>query len=90
MKEQAVFQNIIRMLIMPLFFSSGALFPLDNLPQWLRTLTVLNPITYGVDAIRGSLLGVSIHPLWFDFLILGGFTLSIILLGAHLFKGSEA
>lgn len=90
MERAGGFQNIMRMLVMPLFFISGALFPLSKLPEWLRILTMLNPITYGVDAIRGSLLGVSIHPLWFDFLILGGFTLSIILLGAHLFKGSEA
>ena len=90
MERAGGFQNIMRMLVMPLFFSSGALFPLDNLPEWLRILTILNPITYGVDAIRGSLLGVSTHPLWFNFLVLGGFTLGIILLGAHLFKGSEA
>ena len=90
MERAGGFQNIMRMLVMPLFFISGALFPLSKLPEWLRFLTILNPITYGVDAIRGSLLGVSINPLWFDFLVLGSFTVSIILLGAHLFKGSEA
>jgi len=90
MERAGGFQNIMRMLVMPLFFTSGALFPIENVPGWLKILTILNPITYAVDALRGSLLGVSMHPLWLDTIILGGFTLSIVLLGAYLFEGSEA
>lgn len=90
MERAGGFQNIMRMLVMPLFFTSGALFPLENVPEWLRILTILNPITYAVDALRGSLLDVSMYPLWLDLIVLGSFTLGIVLLGAHLFKGSEA
>ena len=41
-----------QMLLMPLFFLSGALFPLGNLPAWLQVLTRLDPITYAVDPVR--------------------------------------
>ena len=90
MERAGGFQNIMRMLVMPLYFLSGAVFPLENLPAWLKILTMVNPLTYGVDALRGSLLGTSLNPLWLNFILLGGFTVGILLLGAHLFKGSEA
>lgn len=90
MERAGGFQNIMRMLVMPLYFLSGAVFPLENLPEWLKILTMVNPLTYGVDALRGSLLGTSLNPLWLNFILLGGFTVGILLLGAHLFKGSEA
>jgi ABC-2 type transport system permease protein len=41
-----------QMLLMPLFFLSGALFPLGNLPAWLQVLTRINPLTYAVDPVR--------------------------------------
>jgi len=46
------FMALNQMLLMPLFFLSGALFPLSNLPSWLRVLTRLDPLTYAVDPIR--------------------------------------
>src|SRR5947209_3838116 len=46
------FMALNQMLLMPLFFLSGALFPLGNLPAWLRVLTRLDPLTYAVDPIR--------------------------------------
>lgn len=90
MERAGGFQNIMRMLVMPLYFLSGAVFPLENLPEWMKILTMVNPLTYGVDALRGSLLGTSMNPLWLNFILLSGFTVGILLLGAHLFKGSEA
>jgi ABC-2 type transport system permease protein len=41
-----------QMLLMPLFFLSGALFPLGNLPGWLQVLTRIDPLTYAVDPVR--------------------------------------
>jgi ABC-2 type transport system permease protein len=41
---------------MPMFFLSGALFPLGNLPDWLTVLTRINPARFGVDAIRRIIL----------------------------------
>ena len=46
------FMALNQMLLMPLFFLSGALFPLNNLPSWLRVLTRVDPLTYAVDPIR--------------------------------------
>ena len=59
MKEMEGFQMIVNFLIMPIFFMSGALFPLDRLPEWLTVLTRIDPLTYGVDLLRGVMLGIS-------------------------------
>jgi len=52
--------------VMPLFFLSGALYPLDNLPAWLQAVTYANPLTYIVDGMRGALLGMYHFPLVLD------------------------
>jgi ABC-2 type transport system permease protein len=51
-KQFQSFMALNQMLLMPLFFLSGALFPLANLPGWLRVLTRIDPLTYAVDPIR--------------------------------------
>ena len=48
--------------MMPMFFLSGALFPLANLPAWLMVLTRLNPATYGIDPIRRIVLAPTLPP----------------------------
>jgi len=53
------FQLIVSFVVFPLYFLSGALFPLKNLPFWLSILTTLDPATYGVDALRTAMLGIS-------------------------------
>ena len=52
------FQMIVSFVVLPLFFLSGALFPLNNLPLWLSILTKIDPATYAVDAIRNALFGI--------------------------------
>ncbi len=64
--------------VFPLFFLSGALYPLDNLPAWLQALTYVNPLTYVVDGMRGVLLGVNHFPLYMDFGIPLAFMLALI------------
>ncbi len=59
MESPEGFQLIISFLIFPLFFLSGALFPITNLPAWLAPFIFVNPVTYAVDGIRGVLLGIS-------------------------------
>jgi ABC-type polysaccharide/polyol phosphate export permease len=55
------FPIIMNFILLPMFFLSGALFPLQNLPGWMEVLTKINPMTYAVDAIRGvALKGISI------------------------------
>ncbi|WP_273888907.1 ABC transporter permease [Rubrobacter naiadicus] len=46
------FFALVQMFMMPMFFLSGALYPLSNLPDWLQVLTRINPLTYAVDPMR--------------------------------------
>jgi ABC-2 type transport system permease protein len=46
------FMAIVQMFLLPMFFLSGALYPLSNLPTWLRALTRIDPLTYAVDPMR--------------------------------------
>ncbi|MEM5799324.1 MAG: ABC transporter permease [Candidatus Aenigmatarchaeota archaeon] len=57
------FQLIMNFVVMPLFFLSGALFPIDNLPYFLKIISLIDPLTYGVDAMRYIVLGTSHLPL---------------------------
>ena len=52
-KQIQAFMALTQMLIMPLFFLSGAMFPLSGLPTWLTVLNRIDPLTYAVDPIRG-------------------------------------
>lgn len=59
MRSQQGFQMLMQLLILPMIVLSGAFFPINNVPDWLAALARLNPLTYGVDAIRQAfLLGV--------------------------------
>jgi len=70
----------------PLFFLSGALFPIGNLPAWLSAITVVNPVTYGVDALRGLMLGTYHFGLLVDFVVLVIFAGAVIILGTLSFR----
>jgi ABC-2 type transport system permease protein len=56
-KEMQGFQMVMNFLVMPIFFLSGALYPLVGLPRVLAALTRVDPLTYGVDGMRGLLIG---------------------------------
>src|SRR5438105_1773646 len=64
------FQLIMNFLVMPIFFLSGALFPLDHLPKALGVITSLDPLTYGIDGLRGSLIGLMHFGFVVDFSVL--------------------
>lgn len=80
------FQMIMNFVIMPVFFLSGALFPLEGQPAWLLTLTYLNPFTYGVDGLRYA-LGCP-HQLspFLDVIVLSLFAMATTFVGALLFR----
>ena len=56
MRSMQSFQMIMNFLVKPLYFLSGAMFPLASAPAWMQTLMVLDPMTYGVDALRHVVL----------------------------------
>lgn len=89
MSDPHGFQAVYGFIMMPMFFLSGALFPLDALPLWLKSLTYINPLTYGVDALRGLLIGISHFSLWQDFLVMFIFLLATTSLGSYLFGKIE-
>jgi len=73
--------------VLPLFFFSGAIFPLKNLPDALQTVTLANPLTYMVDGMRGALLpGTSQFPPITDFGLGIAFTLVLLTLGIISFR----
>lgn len=86
MEDMHGFQLIMNFVIFPIFGFSGALFPINSLPPWLKPLTLLDPLTYGVEGIRYGLSGTSqINPLY-SFILLAGFAAFMTILGAYLFR----
>ncbi len=86
MKSPEGFQLIITFVIFPLFFLSGALFPLENLPTYLTLLTTFNPLTYIVDALRGLLVGLQYYSGLENIVVLTGFAVITNLIGIQAFK----
>jgi ABC-2 type transport system permease protein len=89
MEDMQGFQLIMNFLIMPVFLLSGALFPLSGAPAWLHTISLANPLTYGVDGLRFSLIGIGQFPLWLDASVLAVFGLVMITIGAYLFGRTQ-
>lgn len=83
------FQLIMNFLIMPMFFLSGALFPLNNLPPFIINISKINPLTYGVDGLRATLTGSSHFGLKTDILILSIITSIVLAVGSYLFSKIE-
>jgi ABC-2 type transport system permease protein len=75
---------------LPLFFLSGALFQVQSLPQWMQDISTLNPLTYGVDALRTIILGgawqpYQLQPLAVDLGVIVGFDVIVIAIGTWAF-----
>jgi ABC-2 type transport system permease protein len=87
MRDFHGFQLIMNFLVMPTFFLSGALFPLQNSPRFLQMISSVNPLTYGVDGLRESLVGTIHYGLINDVLVL--VTLAIILLAIGSYRFSK-
>lgn len=86
LEDMQGFQLIVNFVIFPIFFLSGALFPIANAPTALKIIAYIDPLTYGVEGIRYGLLGTAqINPL-ISFLVFGLFSLGIIVLGGYLFN----
>jgi ABC-2 type transport system permease protein len=103
MRSQQGFQLVIQALVFPLIFLAGVFFPVNNVPTWLSVLSKIDPVTYGVDAIRqlflggsaagSSIIGVTIFghtmTMWQDLGIVAGFGAILMVLGILSFSQQE-
>jgi len=89
LKDMQGFQLIMNFLLMPLFFLSGALFPFDGLSSVLAKIIKLNPLSYGVDALRGALINGFYFGLRTDLVVLGLASAAILAIGSYLFSKIE-
>ncbi len=80
------FQLILNFLIMPLFFLSGALFPVQDLPAVVDTIVRVNPLSYGVDGLRGVLIGQSQLGIGLDFTVLAVSSFVLVVIGGYMFS----
>ena len=80
------FQLIMNFLVMPIYFLSGALYPLNNLPTGLVVATRIDPLTYGIDGLRGAFIGVSHFGARTDAAVLSAVAAVFLALGAYSFS----
>lgn len=82
------FQVIVTFMVFPLFFLSGALYPVSTLDPALQTAVRANPVTYGVDAMRITMIGQpeTFAPLWLDVSVLLIFDVIMVIIGTLAFR----
>jgi ABC-2 type transport system permease protein len=90
MKDEQGFGLIMNFLVLPFLFLSGAFAPVGNLPGWVRVISFLDPLTYGIEGIRAGMLGTSVIPLPLCLAVCTGCAIILILAGAWFFETSEA
>jgi ABC-2 type transport system permease protein len=83
------FQLIMNFLVMPIFFLSGALFPLVGLPKLLDVIAEIDPLSYGVDGLRAALVGGAHFGVGVDLVVLCGLSAIFLAIGAWLFSRIE-
>jgi ABC-2 type transport system permease protein len=86
LKSPEGFTLVINFVMWPMFFFSGALFPVSNLSGWLFVVTFINPLTYGVDAVRGIILGPHQFPIFLDVAVMLLFSLIAMGIGVLSFR----
>ncbi len=83
------FGTINNFVVLPLYFTSAAQFPLTRAPHWLRVLAHLNPLSYGVDLLRGLIVGVWTYPAALDLGVLAGFAVIVLAAATYAFNRQE-
>ena len=89
LQDMQGFQLVMNFLVLPIFFLSGALFPLDNLPHALAVVTALDPLSYGVDGMRAALIARAHFGSVVDLAVLGIVGATLLCLGAWRFSKIE-
>jgi ABC-2 type transport system permease protein len=83
------FGAIMNFITLPIFFLSGALFPLEDAPGWLAVVSHADPLTYGVDALRAVMLGRSLYPLHVGLAVIVTFTVLMFSVGTWAFSRQD-
>lgn len=86
LEDMQGFQLIMNFLVMPIFFLSGAFFPLQGIPIFIEILAKIDPLTYGVDGLRDVLVNTTTFGLTTDLVILGILTTTVLAVGSYLFE----
>jgi ABC-2 type transport system permease protein len=89
LQDMQGFQLIMNFLVMPIFFLSGALFPLSGLPKALTWATSADPLSYGIDGMRSVLLGISHYGAVLDVEVLAVVAAVLMIFGAYRFSKIE-
>jgi len=89
LEDMQGFQLIMSFLVMPLFFLSGALFPLSGLPPAIGAIITVNPLSYGIDGLRGTLAGSAHFGLTHDLFVLCTISVIFLAIGEYLFSKIE-
>ncbi len=86
-KTRERFMGIGQVLTMPIFFASNAIYPIDIMPAWLKAVSLANPLTYEVDALRALMLtgGASKFGLGHDCLVLGVISAVLVVIAARMY-----
>lgn len=84
------FQLVMNFVVQPTFFLSGALFPLTNVPKFLQIIASFDPLSYGVDAIRGAVTNQSHFGIGTDLIVLIILCFVVLSIGSYLFSKVEA
>lgn len=90
LKDLHGFNTVINFIVFPLFLLSGALFPISNLPAGIRFFSYIDPLTYGVDALRGYFIGYCEFSLGLDIGILLTLSVVTVIASGYFFKKGEA
>lgn len=89
LQDMQGFQLIMNFMVMPIFFLSGALFPLTGLPRALALATSVDPLSYGIDGMRSVLLGVTHYGQAVDLEVLAVVATVLLIFGAYRFSKIE-
>ncbi|RPJ55667.1 MAG: multidrug ABC transporter permease [Dehalococcoidia bacterium] len=90
LEDMQGFQLIMNFLVMPIFFLSGAFFPLEGLPKALEVITRIDPLTYGIDGLRHVLSGSGTFGMGLDLLIIVVIAALVLGVGSYLFERIQA
>lgn len=84
------FQLVTSFFTMPLFFLSDSLFPANSLPGFVQFITYLNPLTYGVDGLRDTLIGAGTFSVWTDLAAMTIWTAVMVGIATYAFSKTDA